>query len=141
MASQDIVEVIGKNIERMCDEKNVSVEALAKKLNIKEETLQEIIQGKLPNIRISLVFSLAKIFNCSDDEFYLTNFYKKDVNNYKDFNLLSWVEQSQVIHALAESPAIEAVDKMAISKRLEKDSMGYLFKVTIDDVKWLLKNK
>ena len=141
MPSQDIIEVIGKNIERMCDEKDVSVEALAKKLNIEEKTLQEIIKGKLPNIRISLVFSLAKIFNCSDDEFYLTNFYKKDVNNYKDFNLLSWVEQSRVIHALAKSPNIEAVDKMKISERLEKDSMGYLFTVTVDDVKWLLKDE
>jgi len=141
MASQDIVQVIGKNIERMCDEKDVSVEELAKELNIKEKTLREIIEGKLPNIRISLVFSLAKILNCSDDEFYLTNFYKKDVNNYKHFNLLSWVEQSRVIHALAESPDIEEEDKMKISERLEKDSMGYLFKVTIDDVKWLLKDK
>ena len=139
MASQDIIKVIGKNIERMCYENDMSIETLAKKLDITEEILQEIIQGKLTNIRISLVFSLAKIFNCSDDEFYLTNFYKKDVNNYKDFNLLSWVEQSQVIHALAKSSDTPLVDKMEISKRLEKDSMGYLFKVTVDDVKWLLK--
>ena len=139
MASQDIVKVIGKNIERMCYENDISVETLAKKLNITEKILKEIIEGKLTNIRISLVFSLAKIFNCSDDEFYLTNFYKKDVNNYKDFNLLSWVEQSKVIHTLAKSSDTKLVDKMELSKRLEKDSMGYLFKVTVDDVKWLLK--
>jgi len=139
MASQDIIKVIGKNIERMCYENDISVETLAKKLNITEKILKEIIEGKLTNIRISLVFSLAKIFNCSDDEFYLTNFYKKDVNNYKDFNLLSWVEQSKVIHTLAKSSDTKLVDKMELSKRLEKDSMGYLFKVTVDDVKWLLK--
>ena len=139
MASQEIIKVIGKNIERMCYENDISVETLAKKLNITEKILKEIIEGKLTNIRISLVFSLAKIFNCSDDEFYLTNFYKKDVNNYKDFNLLSWVEQSKVIHTLAKSSDTKLVDKMELSKRLEKDSMGYLFKVTVDDVKWLLK--
>ncbi len=67
-------ELTGKNIKRLCEDRNISIKDLQKSLELKTAvTIYKWYEGKsMPNIRIAV--TLADVLNVKIDELYVMDY-------------------------------------------------------------------
>ncbi len=72
----NIAQAVGKRIQELLFQNNLSIYKLAKLTNLNEQTITNLIKGKSKDVRLSTIYHICNAFDIDILEFFAPNYFR-----------------------------------------------------------------